>query len=93
MLQAILNKSLKQHLTKQQQYGHQPPISKIIQIRHARHCWRSKDELISDILLWTPSHGCACVGQPTRTYLQQLCMDTGCSIEDLPEAMDDRDEW
>ena len=22
--------------------------------RHAGHCWRSRDELISDILLWTP---------------------------------------
>ena len=22
--------------------------------RHARHCWRSRDELISDVLLWTP---------------------------------------
>ena len=25
--------------------------------------------------------------------LQQLCADTGCSLEDLLEAMDDRDEW
>ena len=30
-----------------------PPISQIIQVkqtRHARHCWRSKDEIINDIL-------------------------------------------
>ena len=33
------------------------------------------------------------VGRPTRTYQQQLCTDTGCSLEDLPEAMDDRDKW
>ena len=26
-------------------------------------------------------------------YLQQLFTDTGCSLEDLPEALDDRDEW
>ena len=25
--------------------------------RHAGHCWRSRDELIRDVLLWTPSHG------------------------------------
>ena len=34
-------------------YIHLPPISKTIQIRQTRdvgHCWRSKDELISDIL-------------------------------------------
>ena len=82
MLWAILNKSWKQHPTKNQLYGHLRPISKTIQIRrtkYAGHYWRSKEELISDILLWTPSHGWAGVGQPLRTYLQQLCTDTGCS--------------
>ena len=29
-------------------------------------------------------------GRPARTYIQQLYADTGCSPEDLPEAMDDR---
>ena len=28
-----------------------------------------------------------------RTYIQQLCEDRGCSPEDLPEAMNDREEW
>ena len=55
------------------------------------HCWRSRDELISDVLLWTPSHGRAKAGRPARTYTQQLCVDMGCSPEDLPEAMDDRE--
>ena len=80
MLQAILNRSRRQHLTKQQLYGHLPHSTKTIQIRwtsHAGHCWRSKDELISDVLLWTPSHGWAKVGQPARTYIQQLCEDMG----------------
>ena len=49
------------------------------------------DKLISDVLLYTPLHRCASVGRPTRTYLQQLCTDTGCSLEDLPKAMDDRE--
>ena len=96
MLRAILNKSKRQHSTKQQLYGHLRPITKIIQIRwirHARNCWRSRDKLISDVLLWTPSHGWAKVGWPARTYIQQLCADTGCSLEDLPEAMDDREGW
>ena len=46
---------------------------------------------MSDILQWTPSHGRANAGRPARTYVQQLCADTGCSLVDLPEAMDDRD--
>ena len=42
----------------------------------------SKKELISNVLLWTPFHRCAkCAWQPNRTYLQQLCMDTRCSLE------------
>ena len=57
MLQAILNKSWGQHSTKQQLYGHLPPITKTIKARrtrHVRHRRRSRDELISDVLLWTP---------------------------------------
>ena len=57
-------------LTKQPLYGHLPPIMKTIQVRrtrHAGHCWRSRDELISDGLLWTPSHGHAKAGWPART--------------------------
>ena len=96
MLRAILNKSWRQHPTRRQMYGHLPPITKTIQIRrarHAGHCWRSKDELVSDVLLWTPSYGQAKAGRPARTYIQQLCEDTGCNPEDLPEAMNDREKW
>ena len=79
MLQVILNKSWRQHPTKQQLYSHLPPITKTIKIRrtrHAAHCWRSRDELISDVLQWTPSHGRAKAGRPTWTYIQQLCLRT-----------------
>ena len=96
MLRAVLNKSWRQHPTRLQLYGHLPPITKTIQVkrtRHAGHCWRSKDELISDVLLWTPTYGCAKVGRPARTYIQQLCEDTGCNPKDLPEAMNDREKW
>ena len=91
MLRAILNNSWRQHPTKYQLYGHLPPITKTIQVRrtrHAGHCWRSRDELISDALLWTPTYGRAKACRLARTYIQQLCEDTGCSPEDLPEAMD-----
>ena len=47
MLQAILNKSWKQHPTKQQLCGHLLPITETIQVRwtrHPGHCWRSGDE-------------------------------------------------
>ena len=79
MLQAILNKSWQQYPTRHQLYGHLTPITKTIQvrrIRHAGHCWRSRDELKRDVLLWTPTYGRAKAGRPARTYIQQLCKDT-----------------
>ena len=96
MLQAIWNKSWRQRPTRHQLYGHLPSITKTIQVRrtrHAGHCWRSRDELISNVLLWTPTYGRARAGRPSRTYIQQLCEDTGCSPEDLSEAMNYREKW
>ena len=96
MLRAILNKSWQQHPTRHQLYGHLPPITKTIKARrnrYAGHCWRSRDEIISDVLLWTPTYGRAKAGRSARTYIQQLCEDTGCSPEDLPEVMNDREKW
>ena len=78
MLREILNKTWRQHPTKHQLYSHQPPIQKTIQVRRTRtvgHCWRSRDKLISDVLLWTPTYDRA------RTFIQQLCEDTGCSLK------------
>ena len=92
MLRSVLKKSWRQHPTKHQLYGHLHPITKTIQVRRTRlagHCWRSRDELISDVLLWTRTYGRAKVGRPARTFIQQLCEDMGCSPEDLPEAMTD----
>ena len=88
--------SWQQHPTRLQLYGQLPPIMKTIQVRrtrHAGHCWRSRNELIRDVLLWIPTHGRAKAGRPARTYIQQLCEDTGCCPEDLPRAMNDREEW
>ena len=80
-----------------QLYGHLPPITKTIQVRrtrHAGHCWRSRDELIRDVLLRTPTHGRAKAGRPARTYIQQLSDNTECCLEeDLPKTMNDWEEW
>ena len=81
MLRTILNKSWRQHPIKQQLYRHLPHITKIIKFRGTRHAgnnWRSRDEL-SHVLQWNPSNDRAKAGQPARTYIQQLCEDTGYS--------------
>ena len=43
--------------------------------------------------LWTPAYGQSKAGRPARTFIQQLCDDTGCNPEDLPKAMNDRETW
>ena len=77
MLRAILNKSWRQHPTRHQLFRHLPPITKAIQVRrtrHAGHCWRSRDELIWDVLLWTPTYGRAKAGRPARIYIHSAAM-------------------
>ena len=71
MLRAILNKSWRQHPRRHQLYGQLPPITKTIQVsrtRHAGHCWRSRDKLISDVLLWIPAYGRAKAGRPVGPF-------------------------
>ena len=88
-MRVILNRSWQQHPTRPQLYGHLPPITKTIQARrtrHARHCWRSKDEIVCDVLLWTPAYGQSKAGRPARTFIQHICDDTGCNAEDLPKT-------
>ena len=56
-------------------------ILKIRWMKHTRHCWRSKEKLISKIL-WTPTHGHTSVAQPAKTYIHQFCADTRCCLEE-----------
>ena len=96
MLRAALNISWKEHPTKQQLYSTLPPISDKIRerrLRFAGHCFRSKGELVSDVLLWQPIHGNQSVGAPRRTYVKQLIDDSSCDLEDLPVAMTNRETW
>ena len=80
MLRANLNKPWRQYPTKHLLYGHLTPTTKKDRrTRQAGHSWRSMDQLISDVFLWSP------VGWPARTYIQELCEDTGWSTEVLPE--------
>ena len=48
----------------------------------------SKDELISDVLQWTPTLGRAIFGRLAKTYLHQLSTATGCSLKDLMGGLD-----
>ena len=59
MLRIALNKTWKQHLTNKKLYGKIKKITNSIRkqcIILAGHCWRSKNELTSDLLFWQPLH-------------------------------------
>ena len=66
MLRAILNKSLAAAPHKTPTVRATCPLSRNLfksrRTRHAGHCWRSRDELIRDVLLWIPQHGRAKAG-------------------------------
>ena len=51
-----------------------------------------KPDMQDTAALRTPTYGRVKAGRPARTYIQQLCEDTGCSPENLPEAMNDREK-
>ena len=96
MLRAALNISWKEHPTNKELYSKIPPITTTIRkqrLRFIGHCWRSKAEVASDVLLWLPSHGRRTPGRPRKTYIDQLTDDTGCRYDELPNAMNDRIGW
>ena len=77
-------------------YAGLPSISTTIRERYLRsssHCWRSKNEVDSDFVLWGPKHGKRSVGGQAGTFVDLLEADTGVPRDCLPAAMDDRIGW
>ena len=75
MVRAVLNNSREQHPTKQHLHGYLAPISQSMQVRRTRHtgrCWRSKDQLISDIFLGTRTHRRINVSRPAVQTLNAV---------------------
>ena len=62
-------------------------------VRFVGHCWRADNELAITVLLWQPQHGQRSHGRPAKTYIDQLVEDTECTLDELPNAMNDRDGW
>ena len=96
MIRTVLNKTWKQYLTNTILYGKIQTITNSTPeqlLICAGHFWRSKNELTSDVLLWQPLHGKISRGLPTKTYIDQLMEDIGCTLDELPTAMNERNGW
>ena len=96
MLRVVKNVTWQHHVTNKALYGKLPSLTTTIQerrIRFSGHCWRSKQEVIHDLILWEPKHGRRSVGGQLFTFVDQLEEDTGIPKEFLPSAMEDREGW
>ena len=73
-----------------------PPISASHQIRWLQfsgHCWRSKNETSSQLLLWEPKHGRHSKGAPSNNQqhsMTSLESDTSLLRQDLASVMANR---
>ena len=96
MLRVVKNVTWQQHVPNKVLYGKLPSITTIIEERRLRfsgHCFRSKHEVVHQLILWEPKHGSRSVGGQLRTYIDQLESDTGIPRENLANAMEDREGW
>ena len=80
LIRAALNASWRQHMTNKELYGNLPKISETIcarRVRFSGHCWRSREEVVHQLILSAPSHGKRSRGRPPITYIDQLTDGTG----------------
>ena len=95
LLCAALNVSWRDYISNKELYGDLSPISTSLQIRRLQfsgHCWRSKNETVSQLLLLEPNHGRRSRGHPASTFIDQPVSDTGLSRQDLASVIANRRE-
>ena len=81
-----LNKCWKQNPTKQQLYSHLPPISQTIQTKQNMQGTAREVRINLSTMFSMDSYSWVC-----QCWL--TLRDTGCSLEDLPRAIDERNGW
>ena len=60
-------------------------------LEYAGHCQRADKEVISSLLLWKPFGGI--LHSRKLTYVDTIIRDSGIPLENLNQAMADRDVW
>ena len=92
MLRVVKNVTSGKRITNEVLYTGLPRISTTIRERRNRfrgHCWRSKNEVVSDLVLWEPKHGERSIGGQAGAFVDLLEADTAVPRDCLPAAMDD----
>ena len=86
MLTVVKNVTWPQSITYEVLYAGLSRISTTIRERHLRfscHCWRSNNEVVSDLVLWEQKHGKRSVGGLAGTFANLLQAGT---FANLPQA-------
>ncbi|KAI8519977.1 hypothetical protein Bbelb_032340 [Branchiostoma belcheri] len=94
LLRTALNIHWSQHVTNRDLYADLPRLSSKIRsrrLRFAGHCHRSREEIVAELVLWTPKHGRRKAGRPAATYIDCLRRDTGLEVDYLGQVMEDRE--
>ena len=85
-----------QKVTNEVLYGAIEKISTKIRrrfLKFAGHCLRRDDEVISDLVLWEPTHGTRRRGRPPESYIRNHERETGILASEMKVAMMNRDIW
>ena len=96
LLIVVKNVTWQQHITNEVINTGLPGISTTITercLRFSGHCWRSTNEVVSDLVLCEPKHDKRSIGRQARTFVDLLEVDTWVPRDSLLAAMDDRDGW
>ncbi|KAI8498174.1 hypothetical protein Bbelb_241180 [Branchiostoma belcheri] len=96
LLRTALNIHWSQHVTNRDLYADLPRFSGKIRsrrLRFAGHCHRSREEIVAELVLWTPKHGRRKAGRQAATYIDCLRRVTGLEVDYLGQVMEDRECW
>ena len=94
LLMRVQNISWREHKTKLEIYGNIQPISTIVAHRRTRfavHCFRAKDQVISDVICMRLP--CPNRGRRPLNYMDCIARDIQCETGDLQTLMNDKDSW
>ena len=91
ILRAVLNKIWMKQLKKLKLHGHLHSISQTTQViwrRHNVHFWKSKDELMGDVLLLTTTHGDTSFSWAATSSNRQFCANIRYTWEIMSGTID-----
>ena len=103
MLRVVKNVTWRQCVTNKVLYTGLPRISTTIRegcLWFSGHCWRSKNKVVGDLVLWEPKHGKRSIGGQASTLILLICWrltpgspETACRQQWMTGLAGEREPW